>query len=99
MFSLGLGNNMIKIIDRPSSGKTKKLIEYCAKENAALVCGNPDAMMVKAHSYGMDIKAISYLDFLQTSEYNLNNAYLDDIDEFLKYIGCNVKGFAGNIEE
>lgn len=88
---------MIKIIGEPGSGKTKKLIAMCQNENATLVCNNPEAMLVKAHSYGYHINIISYLDFLQTSDYNLNNAYLDDIDEFLKVIGCNVKGFGGNL--
>lgn len=88
---------MKKVIRAPGSGKTKELMTYCAEENATLVCKNPDAMLVKAHSYGFKINIISYLDFLQTATYNENNAYLDDIDEFLEYIGCHVKGFGGNI--
>lgn len=88
---------MKKVVRAPGSGKTKELMSYCAEENATLVCKNPDAMLVKAHSYGFKINIISYLDFLQTATYNENNAYLDDIDEFLEYIGCHVKGFGGNI--
>ena len=88
---------MKKVVRAPGSGKTKELMTYCAEENATLVCKNPDAMLVKAHSYGFKINIISYLDFLQTATYNENNAYLDDIDEFLEYIGCHVKGFGGNI--
>lgn len=87
---------MKKVIRAPGSGKTKELMGYCEEENAVFVCNNPDAMKVKAHAYGYKIEIISYLDFLQTAKYNQNNAYLDDIDEFLGYIGCYVKGFGGN---
>ena len=47
---------MIKIIGEPGSGKTKKLIAMCQNENATLVCNNPEAMLVKAHSYGYHIQ-------------------------------------------
>lgn len=88
---------MIKIIGAPGSGKTKQLMAMCAEENATLVCKNPEAMVVKAHAYGYkNINIISYTDFLKTSDYNQNNAYIDDIDEFLELIGCFVKGFGGN---
>jgi hypothetical protein len=86
-----------KIIREPGSGKTRDLMTLCAENGATLVCRNPEAMLVKAHAYGCNINIISYLDFLQTSEFNQNNAYLDDIDEFLEIIGCNVLGFGGNL--
>jgi hypothetical protein len=86
-----------KIIREPGSGKTKDLMMLCAENGATLVCKNPEAMLVKAHAYGCNINIISYLDFLQTSAFNQNNAYLDDIDEFLEIIGCNVLGFGGNL--
>ena len=88
---------MKKIVRAPGTGKTKELMSYCAEENAAFVCKNPEAMIVKAHAYGYKITVISYLDFLQTSEYNQYNAYLDDIEEFLEYFGCHISGFGGNI--
>lgn len=88
---------MRKIVGEPGSGKTKTLMAYCQDEDAAFVCKNPEAMMVKAHAYGFNIKIMSYLDFLQSTEYNNNNAYLDDIEEFLELIGCHIKGFGGNI--
>lgn len=86
-----------KIINTPGTGKTKQLMALCQEEGATLVCKNPEAMFVKSKAYGYSINIISYLDFLQTSDYNQNNAYLDDIDEFLEIIGCNCLGFGGNI--
>lgn len=89
---------MKKIIGEPGSGKTKKLMALCQQENATLVCKNPEAMLVKAHAYGYkNINIISYYNFLKTSTYNQNNAYLDDIDEFLQVIGCVVSGYGGNL--
>lgn len=86
-----------KIIREPGSGKTRDLMALCAENNATLVCKNPEGMLVKSRAYGYDINIISYIDFLQTSKYNQNNAYLDDIDEFLDIIGCNILGFGGNL--
>lgn len=89
---------MIKIIGEPGSGKTKQLMKLCFNENATFVCKNPEAMMVKAHAYGLSgLKIISYQDFLMDSSFNENNAYLDDIDEFLAIIGCKVRSFGGNV--
>jgi len=87
---------MIKIIGEPGSGKTRQLMTLCQKEGATLVCKNPEAMYVKAHAYGLNLNIISYLEFLQTSKYNQNNAYVDDIEEFLDMIGCYLKGFGCN---
>lgn len=88
---------MVKIIREPGSGKTKEIMGLCAAEGATFVCRNPEAMLVKAKSYGYDITIISYIEFLQESSKYLPNCYLDDIDEFLMAIGCDVKGFGGNI--
>ena len=88
---------MIKIIGEPGSGKTKQLMKLCFNEKATFVCKNPESMMVKAHAYGLvGLNIISYQEFLIDSTFNENNAYLDDIDEFLEIIGCKVKGFGGN---
>ena len=88
---------MIKIIGEPGSGKTKQLMSALRTKNATFVCKNPEAMIVKAHAYGfVGLNVISYQDFLLDSNYNENNAYLDDIEEFLEIIGCKVKGFGGN---
>ena len=86
-----------KIIREPGSGKTKELMILCLRDKATLVCANPDAMYVKADAYGLsNIHIISYEDYLRTSNLESNKYYLDDIDEFLKKIGCNILGFGGN---
>lgn len=88
---------MIKIVGEPGSGKTRKLMTLCQEEGATFVCKNPEAMVVKAHAYGLnDINIVSYLEFLQTAKYNQYNCYLDDIEEFLELIACHIKGFGGN---
>ncbi len=88
---------MIKVIRESGSGKKKEIMGMCAAEDATFICRNPEAMLVKAKSYGYDIDIISYIDFLQESSKYLPNCYIDDIDEFLATIGCNVKGFGGNM--
>ena len=90
---------MVKIIGPAGSGKTRKIMELCEQQNAVFVCKSPEAMFVKAKAYGYNIHIISYIDFLQNSTYNDNNAYLDDIDEFLMVIGCHCLGFGGTTEE
>lgn len=86
-----------KIIREPSTGKTKELIDICAKEGAILACKNPEAMRVKAYAYGYkNVELISYEDYLINSKQYNGNVYFDDIDDFLKSIGCIIKGFGGN---
>jgi hypothetical protein len=89
---------MFKLIANPGSGKTRLLMERCVDENATFVCKNPEAMLVKAYSYGLEhLNIISYIEYLQNSSDYKYNCYLDDIDEFLEAIGCKVKGFGGNL--
>ena len=76
---------MIRIIDEPSSGKTSRLMLLAKENNATFVCGNPNAMKVKAQAYGLaDINFISYHDFVTT--YDEGNFVIDELELFVKSI-------------
>ena len=88
-----------KIIREPGSGKTKDLMILCAESGATLVCKNPEAMLVKAHAYGCNINIISYLDFLQTSAFNQNNALGKKLSfGFVYGAGSNPRNYPYNLE-
>lgn len=44
---------MERIIDKRSTGKTRKLLEYAQANGANVVCANPNAMRRKAEAYGI----------------------------------------------
>ena len=62
---------MIEIIDEKNTGKTRKLMEACAKANGIFVCANPYAAREKAKAYGI-FGIQGYSDY---------NQYLTDIIE------------------
>ena len=84
---------MTRIIEGRGTGKTKKLMEIAKENNAIFVCGNPVAMEVKAHGYG-----IIGLDFMSYSQYLSNfsrgqrekRVVIDELEIFLAhYAGSN----------
>lgn len=80
---------MLKVIGEAGSGKTKKLLQYCANNNFTMVCRNTKEMIEKSEDYGIyNVDIISYIDYLQASEKE-QKYVLDDMDEFLGVMGCS----------
>ena len=77
---------MIEIIDEKNTGKTRKLMEACAKANGIFVCANPYAAREKAKAYGIfGIQRYSdynqYLtDIIEDTE---DNYFIDNIENIL----------------
>lgn len=77
---------MYRIIDKKSSGKTKKLMYYAKDNNALFVCKNPDKMKEKAITYGIvGVEFISYDDFLYNGNIAKSSYVIDEVEEYLKY--------------
>lgn len=82
------------IIGRSSCGKTRSLLELAANTGAAVVCKNPDAMRVKAQSYG-----IFRLEFFGYDEMHLiddgRKIVVDEIGDMLGAMyGLKLAGFS-----
>ena len=91
------------IIDRAGTGKTKKLLELAKEFGAIVVCRNPNAMMSKAHAYG--ITGLHYMDydsFIRTKNittYNDTYYVIDEIGDLINYlVGGNLYGFTMTVE-
>ena len=87
---------MIRIIEEKNSGKTRKLMEECAKKNGTFVSANPYSAREKAHAYGIVgiTHFISYEQFTN-DVYAHTNYYIDEIENLFKN---RVKGYTISLE-
>lgn len=75
---------MYRIIDDRGTGKTSRLMLIAKENNATFVCNNPDAMMYKAHAYGITgIKFVSYNEYLTSSHAPDENFVIDEVEELM----------------
>ena len=83
------------IIGDNSSGKTRRMLEEAKKNNAVVVCNNPDAMRVKANNYGIfGLDIVGYEDNIKDRK-----VAIDEIGEFLKYhFGADLDSFTMTVE-
>ena len=98
---------MYRIIDKKRSGKTSRLLLLAKESNGIVVCQNPDKMREKAHSYGLaGIRFVSYKDFdrdvvesyVDGQGYN-SPTFIDELDEYLKYLQFNIQGYTISNED
>lgn len=90
---------MIKIIDTKSTGKTGRLMLLAKESNSIIVCANPKQYEQKALNYGLvGIDFISYEGYIANKDlYNTRTIYIDEISEFLCYLGHNIKGYTESL--
>lgn len=81
---------MKEIIGGNSTGKTKRLLEFAKRENAIVVCKNPEAMRQKAHAYGMTgMHFAGYEAFLPSgSGVNDESIVIDELADFVSFLHC-----------
>lgn len=87
---------MIKIIDKPGTGKTSRLLLLAKENNGVVVCDNPTAMREKAYDYGLTgIDFFSYDQYicLDNEEFVDRPIFIDEIELFLKKFNFDIKGF------
>lgn len=94
---------MIKIVDGRGTGKTSRLLLLAKEYNGVIVCSNPNAMRVKAESYGLTgIPCYSYDDYWSSStDLNYNSGvpvFIDEIDEFLAHWDYNIMGYTASTD-
>lgn len=82
---------MYRVIDKRDSGKTKKLLEECAKNHGVFVCRHPNNVRDKCEAYGIRyfdiVDVLGYEDYLIKDDYdNLNpKIYIDELELFTQY--------------
>lgn len=91
---------MDRIIDSSSSGKTKKLMTLAKENHGVFVCANPNAMITKAFAYGLaGFPIISYYDYVNDIYYKHTKCYIDELENFVKYLGADLSGYTITCED
>ena len=85
---------MYRIIDGRGSGKTSRLMLLAKEHNGVLVCAAPYSMATKARAYGLiGFDIISYSDFIEHNYDESKPCYIDELEQFVKFIG-NFAGYS-----
>ncbi len=93
---------MIRIIEDKDTGKTRRLMEECAKVNGVFVCANPSRMIFKARDYGLfGFDIISYYDYVNgVHDYRYTKCFIDELENFVYEVsnGNNLSGYTISLE-
>lgn len=92
---------MFRVIDKPDSGKTRKLLEQCAKDKGLFVCAHPERVYDKCRAYGIDlVAACTYEQFIYDLQYDdWDKVYIDEVDKFLReYKRGKVRGYSMTVD-
>lgn len=92
---------MYRIIDSRSSGKTSRLMLLAKENNGVIACSNPAAMREKSYAYGIvGIDFISYYDLFQKQYETSAPVFIDEIEQYVKYLtNNNLKGYTLSAED
>lgn len=93
---------MIRIIEDKDTGKTRRLMEECAKVNGVFVCANPYRMVEKAKAYGLTgFDIISYFEYMNDiNDYRNSKCFIDELEQFIYEAsnGNNLSGYTISLE-
>lgn len=95
---------MYRVIDKTDTGKTRKLLEECAKNKGVFVCKHPERIVQKCVAYGIDPSdialAVNYEDFLTDMLISYDKKiYIDELDNLLHELNCGIKGYSLTIDD
>ena len=89
---------MYRFFGSRSCGKTKMLLEEADKVGGVVICSNPDAMRIKARSWGYE--NVTFMSYLSAKEETIpKNSFIDEYERFLKTIQPQLKGYTHTIDE
>ena len=94
---------MFRVIDQRDTGKTRKLLEECAKNKGIFICRHPDNIVYKCTSYGIDptdVISAGYEDYHNVIRglYGKAPIYVDEAERLLKYIIKDLEGYSLTME-
>lgn len=103
---------MFRVVDKRDTGKTRKLLEECAKNKGIFVCAHPERVVDKCAAYGVNFtdiaKVCGYEDYLGMKETlgdvlsavdNNIPVYIDELEEIgRRVIGYRLAGYGLTIE-
>ena len=89
------------IIGDNGTGKTRKLLEIAKESGAIVVCENPNAMMSKAHAYGIvGLHIIGYEQYMCCVSKSDDLFVVDEIGKLMNYwTHGRLYGFTMTVDE
>ena len=93
---------MFKVVGNPDTGKTRKLLEECAKaKNGLFVCAHPDRVFDKCKAYEIEpVQAVGYNEYICEAGFDYCDCeiFIDELDKFLNILDNNIKGYSITVE-
>ena len=102
---------MFRVVDSVDTGKTRKLLEECAKNHGVFVCKHPERIEEKCKAYGIDVSNIGVITgyneykatlvgVSSTDESLVSKVYIDDLEDFIDFIvNDKLSGYSLTIED
>ena len=89
---------MFRFFGSRGCGKTRMLLEEANKVGGVIICSNPEAMRIKARSWGYDnVDFMSYT--AAKTEPIPKDSFIDEYERFLLAIQGQLKGYTHTIDE
>lgn len=91
---------MLRIVDKQSTGKTRKLLTYAKENNCVVVCAIPARMKDKAERYGLGyIECMAYQEYLslyREGDVPAEKYVIDELEKFVELMfqnGAKLDGY------
>ena len=82
------------------TGKTCRLLDLAYKNNAIVVCKEPDFLMKKAHGYGITgLRFMSFEDYSTFDNGRNDSIYIYNIKDYLNWLDNNIDGYSLTLED
>ena len=82
------------------TGKTCRLLDMAYKNNAIVLCKNPEEVMKKAHGYGITgLTLCSFEDYPFFENKENRPMFILDLTQFLNYFDEQVVGYSLTLED
>ena len=89
---------MYRFFGSRGCGKTRLLLEEANKVGGVIICSNPDAMRIKARSWGYD--NVSFMSYSSAKNETIpKDTFIDEYEKFLRAVQPNLKGYTYTIDE
>lgn len=89
---------MYRFFGSRGCGKTKMLIEEANKVNGVVVCSNPEAMRIKARSWGYN--NVTFMSYASAKDEKIpKDSFIDEYERFLQACQPHLKGYTYTIDE
>ena len=90
---------MFRVIDKKDTGKTRKLLEECSKNNGLFICEHPEKVLDKCKAYGIELN-FTYAGYDKSFKNITRPIYIDELEKYVLYNSrkSNISGYSLSTE-